>query len=210
MLMLLSVLRVLALVMSPPDAWVAERGKASVFLPVERLNNSILACDHGRRWEDENELLVAHRTLPCGTVVIIEHKGKRVAARVLDRGPYGALDADGKWLVKRPLDPVTRDAVWRGIVDLSPGVAKAVGLRSMGMVTVWTLKRKLAQRAASPEEASPNTARRASGAWPGRGGRSRAPGPRGSNVARSGMSHANTRCVDAGPGASDAQRRSAL
>lgn len=136
---LMAVVRLVVL-LSSPDAWEAERGKASTFLPRERLNDGLLACDHGRRWTDENELLVAHRTLPCGTVVVVEHKGKRVAARVLDRGPYGALDADGVWLIKRPLDPVARDAVWRGIIDLSPGVAKAIGLRSMGMVTVWTVK----------------------------------------------------------------------
>jgi rare lipoprotein A (peptidoglycan hydrolase) len=32
---------------------------------------------------------VAHRTLPCGTLVLIAYRGRRVTVPVLDRGPYG-------------------------------------------------------------------------------------------------------------------------
>lgn len=35
-------------------------------------------------------MIVAHRTLPFGTLVEIEYKGKRAVARVADRGPYTA------------------------------------------------------------------------------------------------------------------------
>ncbi len=31
---------------------------------------------------------VAHKTLPCGTMVKFKHRGKVVMARVIDRGPY--------------------------------------------------------------------------------------------------------------------------
>jgi rare lipoprotein A (peptidoglycan hydrolase) len=31
---------------------------------------------------------VAHKTLPCGTVVKFKHRGHIVVARVIDRGPY--------------------------------------------------------------------------------------------------------------------------
>lgn len=31
---------------------------------------------------------VAHRTLPCGTVVKFAHRGRRVVTRVIDRGPF--------------------------------------------------------------------------------------------------------------------------
>lgn len=31
---------------------------------------------------------VAHRRLPCGTKVTFHHRGRRVTARVIDRGPY--------------------------------------------------------------------------------------------------------------------------
>ncbi|HKF85944.1 MAG TPA: septal ring lytic transglycosylase RlpA family protein [Candidatus Limnocylindrales bacterium] len=33
---------------------------------------------------------VAHRTLPCGTIVTFRYKGKTVSAPVIDRGPYAA------------------------------------------------------------------------------------------------------------------------
>jgi len=33
---------------------------------------------------------VAHRTLPCGTVVRFAHRGRRIVTRVIDRGPFAA------------------------------------------------------------------------------------------------------------------------
>lgn len=53
-----------------------------------------------------NDLVIAHKTLPLGTRVEIEYRGKRVRASVQDRGPYIA----------------GRD------IDLSPGVQQALGL----------------------------------------------------------------------------------
>ena len=55
---------------------------------------------------------VAHRTLPLGSKVkVINLRTKRsTIARVIDRGPYGAIYR-GKWRVKkRKTDP----GVWRG------------------------------------------------------------------------------------------------
>jgi hypothetical protein len=37
---------------------------------------------------DENDVGVAHRTLPCGTKVTFRYNGRTVTARVVDRGPY--------------------------------------------------------------------------------------------------------------------------
>jgi hypothetical protein len=37
---------------------------------------------------------VAHRSLPCGTKVTLNYRGKYVRARVIDRGPYGS---DANW-----------------------------------------------------------------------------------------------------------------
>lgn len=31
---------------------------------------------------------VAHKSLPCGTKLVLRHRGREVAARVIDRGPY--------------------------------------------------------------------------------------------------------------------------
>src|SRR5262245_4518398 len=46
---------------------------------------------------------VAHRTLPCGTALRIVNlrTGRAAHAVVLDRGPYGALLPNGRWVVKR-------------------------------------------------------------------------------------------------------------
>jgi rare lipoprotein A len=33
---------------------------------------------------------VAHKTLPCGAKLTLRHRGRSVAVRVIDRGPYVA------------------------------------------------------------------------------------------------------------------------
>lgn len=48
---------------------------------------------HGRRAADgsiydQGAYTIAHKTLPFGTIVVLEYKGKRVPAMVTDRGPY--------------------------------------------------------------------------------------------------------------------------
>jgi len=37
---------------------------------------------------------IAHRTLPCGTLVTLGHRGRRVTVRVIDRGPYSGATVD--------------------------------------------------------------------------------------------------------------------
>jgi rare lipoprotein A len=37
---------------------------------------------------------VAHRTLPCGTPVAIDYRGRTLIVPVIDRGPYGVAGAD--------------------------------------------------------------------------------------------------------------------
>jgi rare lipoprotein A (peptidoglycan hydrolase) len=37
---------------------------------------------------------IAHRTLPCGTLVTLTHHGRRVTVRVIDRGPYSGATVD--------------------------------------------------------------------------------------------------------------------
>jgi rare lipoprotein A (peptidoglycan hydrolase) len=37
---------------------------------------------------------IAHRTLPCGTLVTLSHKGRKVTVRVIDRGPYSGATVD--------------------------------------------------------------------------------------------------------------------
>lgn len=37
---------------------------------------------------------IAHRTLPCGTLVTITHRGRKVSVRVIDRGPFSGATVD--------------------------------------------------------------------------------------------------------------------
>jgi len=71
-----------------------------------------------------NQMTIAHRHIPLGTMVLIEHKAtrRRVWAEVTDRGPYGAM-YEGEWVLKIwRSDP----GEWRGVADLSIGVARAL------------------------------------------------------------------------------------
>ncbi|MCW2926689.1 MAG: hypothetical protein JWM86_657 [Thermoleophilia bacterium] len=37
---------------------------------------------------------IAHRTLPCGTLVTLVHRGRRVTVPVIDRGPFSGATVD--------------------------------------------------------------------------------------------------------------------
>jgi rare lipoprotein A (peptidoglycan hydrolase) len=37
---------------------------------------------------------IAHRTLPCGTLVTVAYHGRRVSVRVIDRGPFSGASVD--------------------------------------------------------------------------------------------------------------------
>lgn len=91
----------------------------------------------GRRVEP-SDWLVAHRTLPCGTLVRITNRrtGRVVVAPVQERGPYGSVQPDGTWAVKRrKSDP----GVWRGLIDATPPVFEALGAKSFDRVTLEAL-----------------------------------------------------------------------
>ena len=45
---------------------------------------------------------IAHRWLPCGTEVYIKVGGRGVKTKVVDRGPFGAIDDEGKFVVASP------------------------------------------------------------------------------------------------------------
>jgi len=68
---------------------------------------------------------IAHRTLRCGQRVLITlpRTNLSVIARVVDRGPYGAIMDDGSWAKKiRPSD----EGTWRGCVDMTPALSKVL------------------------------------------------------------------------------------
>lgn len=107
---------------------------------------SLLACAPDYRVQSMPEMNVcASRTYKCGTILAVQNvrNKKTTLCRVMDRGPYGALLEDGTWVVKiKKTDPGT----WRGIVDLTPAVAAAIGHKGFEKVRiepVYTPKKKL-------------------------------------------------------------------
>jgi rare lipoprotein A len=76
---------------------------------------------HGRRTAnmeifDMHEYTAAHRTLPFGTILLVEYGGRYVVVRVNDRGPF----VDGREL------------------DLSYAAARALGIVEAGVVRLRT------------------------------------------------------------------------
>ena len=124
MTVLLDSLRLLALALLGVHPMTEERGVATRFGdPGDRLSGDHLYCT-GKKIEP-TQLACAHRTLPCGTVVMLENPrtGRFAVCEVLDRGPFGAKLDSGEWAFKiRQDDP----GQWRGIIDLGPAVADAL------------------------------------------------------------------------------------
>jgi hypothetical protein len=124
-------------------------------------NYATIFAKHGDHWNggpspclhrivqpDDN--IIAHRTLPCGTVVLLYNPktGMSTVATVGDHGPYGACTAEGwkrgtkcpkgYWVVKRKRsDP----GVWRGGFDLTPRVSRALGHKSFQVIHMVVLKK---------------------------------------------------------------------
>jgi len=112
-----------------------DRGLATRFGdPGDHLTGKHLSCTHEHI--QPGQLVCAHRTLPCGTTLILENPrtGRFALCEVLDRGPFGAIMPTGQWGVKihknEPGD-------WRGILDLSPAVAQALGHNGRERIRVF-------------------------------------------------------------------------
>lgn len=117
---MLLTLTLLAQVLSPPQL-----GHAGIFGdPGDRWDNGQRAC------RQRSGYGVAHRSLPCGTRLMV-CAPRCVVATVVDSGPWGA--ADGKrYRVVRRLPAGWR---WRGELDLLPETARAIGTR--GGAILW-------------------------------------------------------------------------
>jgi len=124
MSLVLGTLRVLALAFFGVEPLDAERGVATRFGdPGDPLAGDHLYCT-GQKI-GPTTLGCAHRTLPCGTVIMLENPrtGRFAVCEVLDRGPFGAKLDSGEWAFKiKKSDP----GKWRGIIDLTPAVAEAL------------------------------------------------------------------------------------
>lgn len=111
-----------------------ERGYATEFgSKQDMLAGGTMACS-GRHMQPE-DLVCAHRTLPCGTVILVQSlRTKKVApCVVMDRGPYGATLPNGEIVLKIRK---SEEGVWRGLVDLSPKVAALLGLSGREQVSL--------------------------------------------------------------------------
>ncbi len=134
MLTLMAALRVLlaALLSSAPVG--TESGLAAVYgYPGDHLTGGPLACTG--KVLGAHDRVCAHRTLPCGTALLIQSmRSQRLATcQVLDRGPYGARLPGGRFVIKT--DPKAR-GTWRAVVDLSPAVARMLGVSTSEPVRI--------------------------------------------------------------------------
>lgn len=131
--MIARVIMAIALMSTPAQA---ETGRATRFAyPGDKWTGGDMRC-LGRPLR-HGEHGIAHRTLPCGTVVRVTNlRTKRhTVAVVVDAGPWGAMSA-GAWVIKRHRrEPGT----WRGIADLSPAVVADLRHRSFDRVRLEVL-----------------------------------------------------------------------
>ncbi len=133
--LLIEAARVLLLTLLGSTSMMHDRGLATRFGdPGDPLDGNHLSCTHEKM--QVGQLACAHRTLPCGTVLMIENpRTRRVAlCEVLDRGPFGALLPSGDWLIKRHSD---EPGDWRGILDMSPAVANALDFNGREKVHIF-------------------------------------------------------------------------
>ena len=138
MMTLIAVSNILLLALLGSPQVVTEEGKAAVYGHAgDRLAGGPLACS-GKRLT-QNDLVCAHRTLPCGTPVLIwSLRSQRFATcRVLDRGPFGARLASGKFVIKKRAG---QKGTWRGVIDLAPAVAGMLGLHDIEPVRLLYLR----------------------------------------------------------------------
>lgn len=113
-------------------------GLASVF------NDKVLACPR-TSYKHSNGNICAHRSLPCGEEVNIVRidNGKISSCTIADRGPFGfcvqskrntrecgmgARWINGSKFIKHKT-PI-KSGTWRGILDMSPKVAKRLGIKN--------------------------------------------------------------------------------
>lgn len=116
----------------------SQTGLAAVYgQPGDRLAGGPLACTGQPLRQDE--LVCAHRTLPCGTQILIRSRksGRLATCRVLDRGPYGAKLPSGRFVIKTR--PEAR-GTWRGVVDMAPAVAATLGVSTSEPVQMLFLR----------------------------------------------------------------------
>ena len=138
MMTLMAVSHILLLALLGSPQVVSEEGKAAVYGQAgDRMAGGPLACS-GKRLS-QNDLVCAHRTLPCGTPMLVwSLRTQRIATcRVLDRGPFGARLSTGKLVIKKR---ATQKGTWRAVVDMAPAVASMLGVEDTEPVRLLYLR----------------------------------------------------------------------
>lgn len=104
-------IRIIAILMLLCTSAVADSGVASHYGKGDHLHGSKVACPGYGRFNAYG-YTAAHRRYPCGTKLVVTHRGKSVDVVVTDRGPFH-----------------------RGrVLDLAYGAARAIGLTGTGRV----------------------------------------------------------------------------
>ena len=115
---------------------------------------TVFACD--LKPMNPARFCVAHRTIPCGSILEITKGDRTVFAPICDRGPYWASRAScmarhGKyayrcWREGRPIVKAVLRGSWQHMneLDLMPRVGRALRLGGMGIVRyrIHRLKRR--------------------------------------------------------------------
>jgi hypothetical protein len=100
-------------------------GGLSTYHPGDGHNGGELSCG-GRFTFKQNHVAIRQWRGRCGRpVVVCVRHGRCIVSKIMDSGPWGAINARGHWEVQVPrLKPGYRR---RGVVDLSWGAWKALG-----------------------------------------------------------------------------------
>ena len=100
------------------------------------LGRRVLPTDHG----------IAHRRLPLNSWILVCNPRTSLCSlgTVLDRGPYGMVDAEGWFNSARAperkaarIAAVGRRKAYRGCVDLTPSIARGIGHNGFERVRVY-------------------------------------------------------------------------
>lgn len=85
---------------------------------------------------------VAHRTLPLGSWVVVQNPVTKEAIplRVIDRGPFGAIDSDGHWFIKSGAN-ASRLGKFSGCLDITYPAGVKITHRGKQRVLFWRVPR---------------------------------------------------------------------
>lgn len=120
-----------------PGRAADEVGRASTYGRADDSHGQAhLACAPEHRI-DADDHVCAHRSLRCGTLLLLEHEGRTTVCRVMDRGPFGKHDAAGRWF--NGARERERAGTWVGILDLAPAVRAELAPGNGGklLVNAW-------------------------------------------------------------------------